>query len=118
VGDGEKPVRNTQPPRDRGRLAVEPERRRRAALPDDLHVTPPDAVAPARAEHLHHRFLGGEPRRVALEAPAPARFAVRLLSLGEDARPEARAMRRAERPLDAGDLAEVDADARDRGVPA
>ena len=118
MGDGEKPVRHAQAPRDRGRLAVKAERRRRAALPDDLHVTPPDTAAPARAEHLHHRFLGGEPCRVALEPAAPARLAVRLLALGEDARPEARSMRRAERPLDAGDLAEVDADARDRGVPA
>jgi hypothetical protein len=108
-------VRHTQPPRDRGSLAMEPERRRRAALPDHLYVTPADATAPARAEHLHHRFLGGEPRRVALEAPAPARFAVRLLGVGEDTRPEACPVRRAERPLDASDLAEVDADARDRG---
>jgi hypothetical protein len=114
VRDGEQPVRHPEPPRQHGRLAMQPERRRRAALADDLDVAPSDAAAPPGAEHLHRRFLGGEPRRIALEAAAPARLAVGLLALGENARPEARAVLRAQGALDAADLAEIDPDARDR----
>jgi hypothetical protein len=107
-------VRHAQAPRQHGRLTVQPEGRGRAPLAHDLDVAPPDAVAPPRTEHLHHRFLGREPRRVALEAPPATRLAVRLLALGEDARPEARAVPRAEGALDAVDLAEIDADPGDR----
>jgi hypothetical protein len=114
VRDGEQPVRHPQPSRQHGRLTMQAERRRRAAFADDLDVAPADAAAPARAEHLHRRFLGREAGRVALEAASPTRLAVRLLAGGEDARPEARSVRRAEGTLDAGDLAEIDADARDR----
>ena len=93
---------------------MEANRRRRFRLADHLDVSPADAAAPPRAEHLHHRLLGGEPGGVALEATAAARLAVRLLALGEDPRAEAGAVWRTERTLDATDLTQVDADARDR----
>ena len=60
---------------------------------DDLDVVPREAVAPARAERLEGRLLGGEARGVVLDGVRPARVAVGALFFGEDALAEARRAR-------------------------
>jgi hypothetical protein len=117
VRETEKPAADADTAGDGRRLAVQSQRWRAALLADHLDVPPAHALAPAGAEHLHHRLLGGEAGGVALEAPASARFAVRLLGRGEDTVAEAAAVPALQRPPDAPDLAQVGPDARDhRGV--
>jgi hypothetical protein len=50
---------------------------------------PRQAVAPARAERLEDRLLGGEARGVVLRRVLAARVAVGTLAFGEDPRAEA-----------------------------
>lgn len=92
-----------------GRAAGEAQRRRCTRRPHDLDVDPADAARPARAEDLHHRFLGGEATGQALRRARPPR-AVRLLLRGVDAIEEALAAPGADL-FDALDLGQVDADA-------
>ena len=56
----------------------------------DFDVVPGEAVAPARAERLEGRLLGGEARGVVLRRVGAARVAVGALRFGEDALAEAR----------------------------
>ena len=76
------------------RVAGEEEEGGARLVGGDLGVVPGEAVAPARAERLEGRLLGGEARRVVLRAGrGAARVAVGALPFGEDALAEARRAR-------------------------
>ena len=79
----------------------------------DLDVVPGEAVAPARAERLEGRLLGGEARGVVLDGVGAARVAVGALLLGEDALAEARRAR--EHFTHAADFDNVYPDGDDHG---
>src|SRR5690606_31073663 len=83
-----------------------------------LDVLPARVPAPTDAERLHHRFLGGEARGVALRAAAAPALAVTLLARRVDAVAEARAVRCRERALDAVDLGDVDSGRDDQPRPS
>ena len=107
-------------PRRPASSAARPCRRspgRRRASTHHLDVVPADAVAPARAERLHRRLLGGETRGVALGARPAPRLAVACSAGREDPGAKAVAVRRGERAAHALDLAGVDADPDDHRVP-
>ena len=93
--------------------AVEGEGGRAVGGRDDLGVAPREAAAPARAERLEGRLLGGEARGVVLRGRRAARLAVLLLPLGEDALAEPRRAR--QRFTHAGDFGKVYADGDDHG---
>ncbi len=75
------------------RVAGESEERRARVVRGHLDVVPGEPVAPARAERLEGRLLGGEARGVVLRRVRPARVAVGALLLREDALAEARRAR-------------------------
>src|SRR5689334_3082921 len=113
VSEREEPAPDAGPARDRRGAPVHDEPGRVAGRAHDLEVAPPDPARPSRPERLHRRLLGREARRVAREAPAPARLAVRLLLVGEDARANPGPGRGLERAPDAVDVADVEADTYD-----
>src|SRR5439155_23356712 len=80
---------------------------RRLGAADDLDVAPRERARDAEAERLADRLLAGEPARIALRR-VRARFAVGPLGLGEAALAEGRVA--VERPADAVNLDQVDAD--------
>ena len=92
--------------------AVEGEAGRAVVGRDDLDVLPGEAAAPARAERLEGRLLGGEAGGVVLRGRA-ARVAVGALPFGEDALAEARRAR--QHFTHAGDFGKVYADGDDHG---
>jgi len=93
--------------------AVEEEGGGAAGGVDDLDVLPREPAAPARAERLEGRLLGGEARGVVLRRGRAAPVAVGPLALGEDALAQARRAR--ERFTQAGDFGKVYADGDDHG---
>ena len=86
-------VRGPEPVEEVAGVAGELEVGRAEFVRGDLDVVPGEAVAPARAERLEGRLLGGEARGVVLDGVRAARVAVGALLLGEDARAEARRAR-------------------------
>src|ERR1700688_4587789 len=91
------------------RLAPKHDRRRLAALADDLDFAPADIAIPSGAHRLHRRLLGGETGGVALETRPSARFAVGDFAFGVDALAKAFPGAGAgERARDALDLDHVD----------
>jgi hypothetical protein len=90
VGEGEVRVRGAETVEEVAGVAGESEERRAQFVGGDLDVVPREAVAPARAERLEGRLLGGEARRVVLRGVRAARVAVGALLLREDALAEAR----------------------------
>ena len=79
----------------------------------DFDVVPGESVAPARAQGLEGRLLGGEARGVVLRRRGAARVAVGALTFGEDALAQPRRAR--ERFTDAADFDNVYADGDDHG---
>src|SRR5918993_1240957 len=93
VGEGEVRVRGAEPFEEVAGVAGELEEGRAQFVGGDLDVVPGEAVAPARAERLEGRLLGGEARGVVLRGVRAARVAVGALLLREDALAEARRAR-------------------------
>ena len=93
VGEGEVSVRGAEPFEEVAGVAGDLEEGRAEFVGGDLDVVPGEAVAPARAERLEGRLLGGEARGVMLCGVRAARVAVGALLLGEDALAEARRAR-------------------------
>src|SRR5689334_16055958 len=79
---------------------------RRLGSARDLDLEPREVDGDAEAERLADRLFAREPRGVVLSR-VRTRVAVRLLGLGEAARPEARVAR--ERPPDPVDLDQIHA---------
>ena len=96
-----------------GCAAGQPKGRLSRRQVDDADVAPIDAAAKAGAERLGARLLGGEPLGVAGGAVGPA-FGLAPLDLGEHAIEKTVAEPR-KRPIDAADVDEVVADAKDHG---
>lgn len=93
VGEREVRVRGAEPVEEVAGMAGELEERRAEFVGDNLDVVPGEAGAPARAERLEGRLLGGEARGVVLHVVRAARVAVGALLFGEDALAEARRAR-------------------------
>src|SRR6185369_15371101 len=86
-------------------------------IASDLDVAEADAAAPARAERLHRRFLGGEARGERLDR-ARARAGELDLARGEEALARPLRVLLVEEPADARDVDQVDADPDDHGALA
>ena len=87
-------VRRAEVLEEVARVPGELEKRRAQLVGGDFDVVPGEAVAPARAERLEGRLLGGEARGVVLRrVRLAARVAVGALTFGEDALAEARRAR-------------------------
>src|SRR6266542_1706639 len=113
MGEGERDPADAELCGVCGGLTVQPDHRPSAPFSNYLDLCPADLVAPAAPERFHHRFLGGEARRVALVLPPPP-LAVCLLPRGEDAVLEAfSGLSALERVADAIHLGEVDPDGDD-----
>src|SRR5688500_5817335 len=84
VADADVPAGDAQLAGDALALAGEDDPRLAAGFLGDLHVGPRDAAAPAGAEHLQHRFLGGEPPGEVLEVTLGVLRAIRLIRPRED----------------------------------
>jgi len=93
VGEGEVRVRGSEPVEEFAGVAAQLKDGRARFRRSHLDVMPGEAVAPARAERLEGRLLGGEARGVVLRAGGAARVAVGALQFGEDALAEARRAR-------------------------
>ena len=105
-------VRRAQRLEERARAAGESKGRGAHVVRRDFDVVPGEAVAPARAQRLEGRLLGGEARGVVLRRRGTAaRVAVGALLLGEDALAQPRRAR--ERFTDAADFDNVYADGDD-----
>lgn len=76
--------RDTEALRRPRRSSPEDHFRATAVMPADFDVLPAGILAPANAQGLHHRLLGGKSSRVALAAGTTARFTIRQLPRPED----------------------------------
>ena len=113
VGEGEVRVRGAEPFEEVAGVAGELEEGRAEFVGGDLDVVPGEAVAPARAERLEGRLLGGEARGVVLRRARAARVAIGALLFREDALAEARRAR--EHFTHAADFDNVYPDGDDHG---
>lgn len=93
VREREVRVRGAEPFKEVAGVAGELKERRAQLIGGYLDVVPGEAVAPARAERLEGRLLGGEARGVVLHEVRAARVAVGALLFGKDALAKARRAR-------------------------
>ena len=113
VGEREVRVGGAEPFEEVAGVARELEERGAQLVRGHLDVVPGESVAPARAERLEGRLLGGEARGVVLRRVRAARVAVGALLFGEDALAEARRAR--EHFTHAADFDNVYPDGDDHG---
>src|ERR1700674_54224 len=94
MGNRERDIFRAELGRDDRRLTVKLNSRTLPLRAHHFDIAPADAATPSRAQRLHPRFLGGQPRGIAFKA-AGFSFAVTNFALSEDATKKAVA-----KPLD------------------